>query len=46
MGEYADMILDGEMCEGCGNILQDDLPYPHLCEDCLKELHNPRDDNE
>jgi rubrerythrin len=45
MGEYADMILDGEMCEWCGNIMDDDDDYPHLCPECLRERDNPRDDD-
>ncbi len=38
MGDMADMILDGTLCEQCGVILLDeeDTPpgYPDLCPDC------------
>lgn len=37
MGEIADMMLDGTMCQGCGVWLHDgeDGPgFPGLCPDC------------
>ena len=38
MGDIADMMVDGSMCESCGEILLKDgeLPpgYPRKCEDC------------
>jgi len=37
MGEIADMIIEGDMCEWCGVWLEDDLPYPHLCPECERE---------
>lgn len=42
MGEIADMMLDGTMCQGCGVWLHDgeDGPgYPGWCPDC-----KPKDD--
>ena len=35
MGEIADMMIDGTLCEGCGVYL-DDGPsgYPRRCADC------------
>lgn len=42
MGEIADMMLDGTMCQGCGEFLHDgeDGPgYPGWCESC-----RPRDE--
>ena len=36
MGEYADMILDGEMCQLCGGMLEG-KGYPTLCHDCQLE---------
>jgi Zn finger protein HypA/HybF involved in hydrogenase expression len=38
MGEYADMILDGTMCQGCGVFLNDEPPgYPCDCTDCARD---------
>jgi hypothetical protein len=35
MGEIADMMLEGEMCEGCGVFLGGDVPgYPRRCVSC------------
>jgi hypothetical protein len=38
-GEIAEMMLDGTMCEGCGEFLDDgnDGPgFPQLCESCRR----------
>jgi hypothetical protein len=40
MGEYADMILDGYLCEWCGVTIENNLAgegFPQLCPDCAKE---------
>lgn len=38
MGEYAEMMLDGTLCEGCGVYLDNDLEgFPQLCSDCAEE---------
>lgn len=34
MGEYGDMVLNGDMCEQCGNILSNAQGFPHSCEEC------------
>lgn len=34
MGEYADMMLDGTLCEGCGVYLGADSGYPMRCRSC------------
>ena len=34
MGEMADMIIDGGMCEWCGVVFREDYGYPVLCPDC------------
>ena len=39
MGEIADMMLDGTMCEGCGEWLndgEDGQGWPGLCESCQR----------
>jgi hypothetical protein len=38
MGEIADLMLDGGMCQGCGELLHggDDGPgFPGWCEGCM-----------
>lgn len=35
MGEIAEMMLDGTLCEGCGVFLDGDAEgFPRRCEDC------------
>lgn len=37
MGEIADMMLDGTLCEQCGEYIDDELGspgYPRLCPAC------------
>lgn len=45
MGEIADMMLDGTLCESCSVLMDDLIPdegdelkespgYPRMCEDC------------
>ena len=38
MGDVADMMLDGTLCEGCGVFMDGEAPdYPRLCADCAKD---------
>ena len=37
MGEIADMMLEGQMCQGCGEILGDGDGYPTFCGGCQSE---------
>jgi len=37
MGEIADMMINGELCEWCGDYLGDDAGYPRLCPACQAE---------
>ena len=38
MGDYADMVLEGIMCEGCGLFISfTGNGYPEKCDDCKKE---------
>lgn len=37
MGELVDMILDGSLCEVCGEFMDDGREYPHKCPSCQKE---------
>ena len=34
MGEIAEMMLDGTLCEGCGIYMGDSYGYPRRCDDC------------
>ena len=34
MGDIADMMLDGTLCEGCGEYLGSDFDGPALCGSC------------
>lgn len=36
MGEVAEMILDGTLCQVCGEFMGDDCGYPRTCAGCLK----------
>ena len=45
MGEYAEMMLNGEACESCGKLFldDDDLGIPRYCQACEQdELPAPR----
>ena len=38
MGEIADMMLDGTMCECCGEYIGSDIGYPQYCsEQCARD---------
>lgn len=37
MGDIADGMIDGTLCQSCGSFMDDGLEFPHDCEDCLKE---------
>lgn len=38
MGEIADMMIDGELCERCGMFIDDEAEgFPRLCADCAAE---------
>jgi predicted Zn-ribbon and HTH transcriptional regulator len=38
MGEVAEMMLDGTLCQYCGAYLDDSIGYfPQSCPDCKKE---------
>lgn len=52
MGDIADMMLDGTLCERCGSVMEDLIVpgqkqlkkppgHPRLCDDC-KEDDKPR----
>ncbi|MGL4695225.1 hypothetical protein [Enterococcus larvae] len=43
MGEIAEMVLDGTLCDVCGGVFDDIVAgeeepgYPRTCEDCKEE---------
>ena len=37
MGEIADMILEGQMCQECGEFLGEGDGYPTYCSSCMPE---------
>lgn len=38
MGEYAEMILEGTLCEGCGCFISaEPTGFPQKCDDCFEE---------
>ena len=36
MGEYADMMLDGTMCQSCGEYIGSGNGYPTSCASCAR----------
>lgn len=34
MGEIADMMLEGVLCETCGEYIGDEVGYPRRCAAC------------
>ncbi len=36
MGEIAEQMLDGSLCEGCGVYLGEAVGYPRRCHSCMK----------
>lgn len=37
MGEIADMMLEGVLCERCGEYIGDGVGHPRLCNACELE---------
>ena len=38
MGEIAEMMLDGTLCESCGTFLNENpIGFPDYCEECQHE---------
>jgi predicted Zn-ribbon and HTH transcriptional regulator len=37
MGDAAEMILEGIVCESCGVYIGEAIGYPRKCKDCKKE---------
>lgn len=43
MGEVAEMMLDGTLCQGCGVLMPDHQApgYPRTCTCCLQDYDRP-----
>jgi hypothetical protein len=43
MGEYAEMMMDGTCCQGCGVFFDDGRPsgYPRFCGCCQRDSDRP-----
>ena len=41
MGEIAEAMIDGELCEGCGVYLGQGPGYPRKCRDCKRTENDP-----
>jgi len=37
MGEYADMMINGEACQGCGLPFEEEQGHPSFCGSCWRE---------
>lgn len=38
MGDAAEMVLEGLLCQTCGDLIDGEEPgYPRFCEDCENE---------
>ena len=37
MGEIAEMMLDGTLCEGCGEFMGDAVDFRRLCHACAND---------
>lgn len=38
MGEYAEMMINGDSCQACGEYLGDGPGYPMTCDYCHREI--------
>lgn len=34
MGDIAEMMLDGTLCESCGSFIGEAVGFPRYCEEC------------
>ena len=37
MGELADEVLEGEMCQYCGQVFIDSCGHPRTCQACIED---------
>lgn len=42
MGEQADMMINGEVCEQCGQFLDEETGFPSLCRTCARQERGSR----
>jgi hypothetical protein len=46
MGEIADMMLDGTLCEQCGEFIDEGGGFPRLCASCSSEADKSEKKND
>jgi len=46
MGDIADMMLDGTLCERCGEYLGEAEGYPRYCPSCQEEIDEEEGEND
>lgn len=47
MGEMADMVLDGDVCQSCGEYIGEGMGFPRSCAGCAPpKRHRERPDQE
>ena len=44
MGDAAEMVLEGILCEECGEYIGDAVGYPRKCDSCGGEDEGPSDE--
>lgn len=37
MGDVAEMVIDGVLCQACGCFIGDAVGFPRSCDDCEEE---------
>lgn len=42
MGDVADAILDGDLCQCCGVYMPNSAGVPQTCDACLRDSERPR----
>lgn len=42
MGEYAEMMIDGTLCQVCGEFMGDTPGHPRTCSGCLRDMERPQ----
>jgi len=40
MGDIADMVIEGTLCQSCCQFCEDDIEFAHDCPDCRADLES------
>lgn len=46
MGEIAEMMLDGTLCEGCGEFIGEPVGHPRMCMSCSYDAERLTEEEE